>query len=353
MQIETTASFSQLQKPLLLIVDDTPENIDVLAGLLKDDYRIRVATNGELALKLAQVTPLPDLILLDIMMPGIDGFAVCEKLKQQSNTQHIPVIFVTAKISSDDEIKGLQLGAVDYIAKPIVPPIARQRIETHLALSNQNKLLYVKVKEQTTVIKNTNIELLKRLGRAAEFKDNETGMHVLRMANYAYLLAKSCGMSDEQADILKEAAPMHDIGKIGIPDGILLKQGKLDDEEWRVMRNHVQIGVEILGDCSSSKLMEIARIVALTHHEKWDGSGYPNGVSQEEIPLEGRICAIADVFDALTSVRPYKKAWTVEDALNLLIEEKNKHFDPALVDLFLQQEPQIREIMRLYAEPDC
>ncbi|GEM79738.1 HD-GYP domain-containing protein [Vibrio superstes] len=352
MHTDTMVTISEQDKPLLLIVDDTPENIDVLVGLLKNDYRIRVATTGALALKLAQLNPLPDLILLDIMMPEIDGFEVCRRLKEQSHTQPIPIIFVTAKISADDEIKGLQLGAVDYIGKPIVPPIAKQRIETHLALSDQNKQLYLKVEEQTKVIKQTNVELLKRLGRAAEYKDNETGMHVLRMANYAYVLAKSCGMPDEHADILKEAAPMHDIGKIGIPDGILLKKGKLDPEEWEVMRTHVQIGVDILGDSEDSKLMEMARIVALTHHEKWDGTGYPNGLEGEHIPLVGRICAIADVFDALTSIRPYKKAWSVEEALQFLGEQKNKHFDATLVDLFLSQEPKIREIMRKYAEPD-
>ncbi|MEZ9131218.1 HD-GYP domain-containing protein [Vibrio breoganii] len=349
---EKTMLHQDQDKPLLLIVDDTAENIDVLAGLLKQDYRIRIATNGELALKLAQVMPLPDLILLDIMMPEIDGFEVCRQLKSQDNTQHIPVIFVTAKISPEDEIKGLQLGAVDYIGKPIVPPIAKQRIETHLALSDQSKQLYLKVKEQTKVIKQTNVELLKRLGRAAECKDNETGMHVLRMANYAYILAKSCGMQDEPADLLREAAPMHDIGKIGIPDGILLKKGKLDPEEWNVMRTHVQIGVDILGNCEGSKLMEMARIVALTHHEKWDGTGYPNGLEGEHIPLVGRICAIADVFDALTSARPYKQPWSVEEALQFLDEQKSQYFDATLVDLFLSQEPKIREIMRKYAEPD-
>ncbi|GAB7219526.1 two-component system response regulator [Vibrio comitans] len=352
MQPDNTHLQAGQDKPLLLIVDDTAENIDVLAGLLKQDYRIRIATNGELALKLARAMPLPDLILLDIMMPEVDGFEVCKQLKSQSNTQHIPIIFVTAKISAEDEIKGLQLGAVDYIGKPIVPPIAKQRIETHLALSNQNKQLYSKVKEQTRVIKQTNVELLKRLGRAAEYKDNETGMHVLRMANYAYILARSCGMSDEHADILKEAAPMHDIGKIGIPDSILLKPGKLDPEEWDVMRTHVQIGVDILGDCEDSKLMEMARTVALTHHEKWDGSGYPNGLEGEYIPLVGRICAIADVFDALTSARPYKQPWSVEDALQFLDEQKNKHFDAELVDLFLEQEVKVREIMHKYAEPE-
>lgn len=342
----------QEDKPLVLIVDDTPENIDVLAGLLKNQYRIRVATNGIVALKLAKMQPMPDLILLDIMMPDIDGFEVCQRLKSQPETQSIPVIFVTAKMTADDEIKGLELGAVDYITKPIVPPVAKQRIQTHLALANQKRELYQQVKLQTNEINNNKLELLNRLGRAAEYKDNETGLHVLRMANYAHILAMACGMSQEDADILKQVAPMHDIGKIGIPDSILLKPGKLDEQAWQVMRSHVDIGVEILGDCSGSKLMKAAKVVVQTHHEKWDGSGYPKGLSEEDIPLIGRICAIADVFDALTTARPYKQAWSVKAAFNFLIEQRGKHFDASLVDLFVKNEDQVRSVMRRYMEPE-
>jgi putative two-component system response regulator len=344
--------YNELQdKPLILLVDDTPENIDVLAGLLKRDYRIRIATNGLLALKLANMKPIPDLILLDIMMPEIDGFEVCRRLKSNAETRAIPVIFVTAKMTAEDEIKGLELGAVDYITKPIVPPVAKRRIQTHLNLANQQRALYQQVKQQTEEINNSKLELLNRLGRAAEYKDNETGFHVLRMANYAYMLARAYGLSEEEADLLKEAAPMHDVGKIGIPDSILLKPGKLDEHEWKVMQTHVEIGVEILGDCSGSKLMQAAKVVAQTHHEKWDGTGYPAGLAGEDIPLMGRICSIADAFDALTTQRPYKKAWSIEAAFDFLKKQKAQHFDPNLVDIFLDCESDIRAIQARYIEP--
>jgi len=332
------------EKSTVLIVDDTPENLDVLTGLLKHQYKIKAAKSGAIAIKLAQMNPKPDLILLDIMMPDVDGYEVCEVLKSQPNTAHIPIIFVTAKISSEDEVKGLSLGAVDYITKPINPAIALQRVQTHLSLYDQQQSLYLKVKEQTEEINHSKIEMVKRLGRAAEYKDNETGMHVLRMSHYCHVLALACGMTLEDADTLREAAPMHDIGKIGIPDAVLLKPGKLDPEEWEVMQAHVNIGVDILGDTSGSKLLEMAADVAQFHHEKWNGKGYPNGVSEESIPLVARIAAIADVFDALTSERPYKQAWSVERTIELLKEEKSNHFDPNLVDLFIENLPEILEI---------
>ncbi|RJG42539.1 response regulator [Motilimonas pumila] len=343
---------SQLEqdKATILIVDDTPENIDVLAGLLRHDYKLRVAKNGELALKLAQILPLPDLILLDIMMPGIDGYEVCRQLKSQPHTAQIPVIFITAKITPADEIKGLELGAVDYITKPITPQVAMLRVQTHLALYDQKRALYEQVKEQTKEINQAKLEMIQRLGRAAEYKDNETGMHVLRMAHYCRVLALACGMNEQDADVLLDAAPMHDIGKIGIPDGILLKPDKLTADEWQIMKSHVDIGVDILAGDQSSQLLTMASQVAHTHHEKWDGSGYPRGLAGHDIPLVGRIAAIADVFDALTSARPYKKAWTVEQAVDLFIQEKGKHFDPELVDLFVSQLDKINQIRVGFAD---
>jgi putative two-component system response regulator len=341
---------TEMEKPIVLIVDDTPENIEILAAILKDDYKIRIATNGPLALKIAQMMPLPDLILLDIMMPGMDGYEVCDKLQAHPNTAHIPIIFVTAKISIKDEIYGLKKGAVDYISKPITPEIAQQRVATHIALGNQKRELYYQVKKKTEEINRTKLAVIQRLGRAAEFKDNETGMHVMRMANYSYLLAKACGMSEEDSETLREAAPMHDIGKIGIPDNVLLKTGKLNGEEWDIMKTHVNMGAEILGNCEGSELLEMAKIVALTHHEKWDGSGYPNGLKGDKIQLIGRICAIADVFDALTSERPYKKAWTVEDAFNLIKENAGSHFDPQLARLFLDLKPQVIAIKDQFSD---
>lgn len=339
-------------KQTILIVDDTPANIEVLAGTFQNSYRIKVANNGKVAIKIAQMTPAPDIILLDIMMPEMDGYEVCEVLKSQPNTAHIPIIFVTAKITPEDEIKGLKLGAVDYITKPITPLVALQRVQTHLALSDQKRELYLKVKEQTEEINQSKLEMVQRLGRAAEYKDNETGMHVLRMARYCHMLALAAGMSQEDADMLQDAAPMHDIGKIGIPDGILLKEGKLTEEEWDMMKKHVQIGADILSGADNSALLTMAHQVAMSHHEKYNGSGYPNGLIGEDIPLVGRIAAIADVFDALTSSRPYKKAWPVEEAFALIEKESGSHFDPKLTKLFLERKDEVLAIKHQLADED-
>ncbi|MDB1124005.1 HD domain-containing phosphohydrolase [Vibrio algarum] len=331
-------------KPIVLLVDDTPGNLDVLIGVLNRHYQTRIAINGPLAIKLAQMQPQPDIILLDIMMPDMDGYQVCEILKSNPATSQIPIIFVTAKISPEDEIKGLELGAADYLTKPITPAIAQQRIKTQLSLYDQKRSLYEKVLEQTKEINHSKLETIHSLGRAAEYKDNETGMHVMRMSRYCHVLALAVGMSQEDADTLRDAAPMHDVGKIGIPDSVLLKPGKLDREEWSTMQTHVEIGVSILGQYSDSKLMLMAIDVAQNHHEKWDGSGYPKGIKEQEIPITGRIAAVADVFDALTSERPYKEAWPVEKAVNLLTEERGKHFDPQIVDLFIENLDEMLDI---------
>ncbi|MDK9761029.1 two-component system response regulator [Vibrio fortis] len=337
-------------KPTVLVIDDTPSNLDVLTGILKDTYQVKVAINGHIGIKIAKTVPQPDLILLDIMMPDIDGFEVCRQLKSQPNTAHIPIIFVTAKIDPEDEVKGLSLGAVDYLTKPITPQIALQRVKTHIALYDQQRALFSQVKEKTREINLGKLETLNILGRAAEFKDNETGMHVMRMSHYCEVLAKALGMTDEDAETLRDAAPMHDIGKIGIPDSVLLKPGKLDADEWTTMQKHVEYGVEILGRQSDSKLMQMAIQVAQYHHEKWDGTGYPNQISGEEIPLVGRIAAVADVFDALTAERPYKRAWSVDEALNLFKEQKGKHFDPRVVELLFENLPEILAIKERFKD---
>jgi putative two-component system response regulator len=337
-------------KPTVLVIDDTPSNLDVLTGILKDTYQVKVAINGHIGIKIAKTVPQPDLILLDIMMPDIDGFEVCRQLKSQPNTAHIPIIFVTAKIDPEDEVKGLSLGAVDYLTKPITPQIALQRVKTHIALYDQQRALFSQVKEKTREINLGKLETLNILGRAAEFKDNETGMHVMRMSHYCEVLAKALGMTDEDAETLRDAAPMHDIGKIGIPDSVLLKPGKLDADEWTTMQKHVEYGVEILGRQSDSKLMQMAIQVAQYHHEKWDGTGYPNQISGEEIPLVGRIAAVADVFDALTAERPYKRAWSVDEALNLFKEQKGKHFDPRIVELLFENLPEILAIKERFKD---
>ncbi|WP_218312519.1 response regulator [Alteromonas antoniana] len=320
----------KLSKPTILLVDDEPVNLRVLKQLLGQHYSLVFAKNGEEALRLASEQH-PNLILLDVMMPGMTGFEVCQRLKQHDATSAIPVIFVTALNEEHDEAEGFNVGGVDYITKPISPTVVLARVKTHLSLVQADELM------------RTRLQVVQRLGRAAEYKDNETGMHVLRMSHYSKILALAYGFSDAAAEILLHAAPMHDIGKIGIPDSIMLKPGKLTKEEFDIMKTHPQIGAEILGDCDSELLL-IAKSVALTHHEKWNGSGYPNRLSGEEIPVEGRIVAVADVFDALTSKRPYKEAWSVEKTLDLMRSEKGKHFEPKLVDLLEENLPQILAI---------
>lgn len=330
---------SEVTKPTLLLVDDEPVNLRVLKQLLAADYQLIFAKNGEEALKLAPARK-PNLILLDVMMPGITGFEVCRQLKGLPETKHIPIIFVTALNDDHDEAEGFDAGAVDYIIKPISPAVVKARVKTHLSLVQADELL------------ESRLQVVQRLGRAAEYKDNETGMHVMRMSHYSKVLALAYGLTDKQAEILLHAAPMHDIGKIGIADSIMLKPGKLTEEEFALMKHHPDIGAEIIGDCGDSLLLNVAKSVSLTHHEKWDGSGYPRGLSGEDIPIEGRICAIADVFDALTSKRPYKEAWSIEKTVDFLKEQKGKHFEPKLVDLLIENLPQILEIKATFKDEE-
>jgi putative two-component system response regulator len=338
-----------ISKQTILAVDDVPENIAVLKGILSNDYKVKVALNGEKALKIALSDTPPDLILLDIMMPEMDGYEVCKRLKADPRTKKVPVIFVSALGEIKDETHGFELGAVDYITKPVSPPIVRARIQSQLALYDQKRDLEDTVRQRTAELNKTRLEIIRRLGRAAEFKDNETGMHVIRMSHYSRIIAKAIGMDDMEADLLLNAAPMHDLGKIGIPDNVLLKPGKLDADEWALIKKHPEFGANILGE-HESELLNMARIVALTHHEKLNGKGYPNGLAGEEIPLVGRIVAIADVFDALTTERPYKDAWPVEKAANLIKEEAGQHFDPALASAFLDNLPEILKVKEKYAE---
>ena len=329
---------TQDRRPQLLVVDDEPANLQVLRHILQEDYRLLFAKDGTKALELA-AREKPELILLDVMMPGMTGYQVCAQLKATPATSTIPVIFVTALADVEDEAQGFAVGAVDYITKPVSPAIVKARVRTHLSL--------VRVEE----LRETRLQIVQRLGLAAEYKDNETGLHVIRMSHYSRVLALAAGFSEAQAEELLNAAPMHDVGKIGIPDAVLRKPGKLDGEEWEVMKQHAQIGADIIGEHPSG-LLRMAREIALNHHEKWDGSGYPRGIGGAEIPVEARIIAIADVFDALTSERPYKKAWPVEEAVQLLREQSGRHFDPELVELFLGQLPAILEIKERWAERD-
>lgn len=322
--------------PTLLVVDDEPTNLRVLKGILQQDYQLTFAKSGEDALQIV-ADKKPNLILLDIMMPTMSGYDVCRKLKQDPNTSSIPVIFVSALNDELDEALGFELGAVDYITKPVSPALVKARVKNHLSLVQADEL------------KRTRMQVIQVLGRAAEYKDNETGMHVIRMSHYAKILAKAIGLSDFQAEKIMNAAPMHDIGKIGIADSILQKPGRLTDEEMAEMRKHPEIGAEILGECESG-LLKLAQSIALTHHEKWDGTGYPNGLAGEDIPLEGRIVALADVFDALTSERPYKKAWSIEKTVEFVQSQSGIHFDPKLVDELLKHLPEFLAIKEKWQE---
>jgi putative two-component system response regulator len=322
--------------PVLLAVDDESTNLQLLRQILQDRYSLLFAKDGPRALELA-AKEQPDLILLDVMMPDMTGYEVCRRLKADPATEAIPVIFVTALTDTTDEVDGFEAGAVDYITKPVSPAVVKARVRLHLSLVRLDEL------------KASRLEIVQRLGLAAEYKDNETGLHVIRMSHYTRLLAIACGLDEDDVDDLFNAAPMHDIGKIGIPDRILQKPAKLDEEEWRVMQGHPTIGADIIGRHATG-MLAVACQVAQNHHEKWDGSGYPNGLKGEEIPLAGRIVAVADVFDALTSVRPYKEAWSVEQACDYLRAQRGLHFEPRLVDLFLTQLPAIAEVMKKWAE---
>ncbi|WP_286233934.1 response regulator [Thalassotalea sediminis] len=339
-------------KATILVVDDTPDNISLLTGILKKDYRVKAALNGETALGIANGTEKPSIILLDIMMPDMDGYEVCKRLKSDPDTAKIPVIFITAKSDTHDEEHGFEIGAVDYITKPISPPLVLARVKSQLSLYSQAQHLENLVQERTKELNDTRVEIIRRLGRAAEYKDNETGMHVIRMSWFSRYLAQAMGQPEEWCELLYNAAPMHDIGKIGIPDRVLLKPGKLDAEEWAIMKQHAQYGADIIGE-HPSPLLQLAKEVAITHHEKWNGTGYPHGLKGEEIPLSGRIVAIADVFDALTSERPYKKAWSEEKAIQLLLDEAGEHFDPNLVPIFIECIAKVREIQQHYKDVDC
>ncbi|ENO85048.1 response regulator [Thauera linaloolentis] len=333
----------------ILLVDDVPDNIDILGQVLSPHYRTRVAISGERALKIAATAPQPDLILLDVRMPGISGYEVCKRLKAGPETRDIPVIFVTTMSETEDEAHGLALGAVDYIAKPISPAIVLARVRTHLALYDQNRELARQVHARTLELFNTRQQIINRLGRAAEFRDIETGNHIIRMSHYCRLIGEAAGLGEKAVQTLYHASPMHDVGKIGIRDTVLLKNGPLNEEEWAMMKRHPEIGAEIIGT-HNDELLRAAREIALYHHERWDGSGYPASLAGEAIPLMARIAAIADVFDALLTSRPYKASWSVEDAAAYIEAGSGSHYDPGLIEPFRRALPRMLRIREQFAD---
>lgn len=313
----------------LLIVDDETSNLARLRQILSDEYRLVFARSGTEALAAAQKHH-PALILLDVQMPDMDGYSVCRQLKAAESTRDIPVLFVTSRGEVGDEAAGFDAGAVDYLIKPIVPQIVKARVHTHLSLVRADQL------------EASYRDAIYMLGDAGHYNDTDTGAHIWRMAAYARLLATAAGWGRDASELLELAAPMHDTGKIGILDTILRKPGKLNDEEWEVMKTHTMIGHKILSK-SHAPLFQLAAEVALSHHEKWDGTGYPQGLVGEAIPESARIVALADVFDALSMKRPYKAAWPLEQVLAEIQRLSGSHFEPRLVDLFVQILPCVLE----------
>lgn len=335
-----------IKRQKVLVVDDMQNNIDILYNILCNEYDVMAANSGRVAINIA-LKIKPDIILLDIIMPEMNGYEVCAAIKTNPLAKDIPVIFVTAKDQIIDIARGFDLGAVDYITKPIYPLLVKARIKTHLALYNQKRELLKEVMVKTHELNESRLDVIKKLGIAVEYKDRGTGMHVARMGEYCYNIARAYGLNEQESKLIANASPMHDIGKIGIPDNIILKPGKLDEREWEIMKEHCLIGANIIGE-QHNKLMKAAYIISLQHHEKWDGLGYPYGLKGEEISIYARIVAIADVFDALISNRPYKKAWPLDRAINYIVEESGGQFDPEVISSFKNTLSEIHRISKKY-----
>jgi putative two-component system response regulator len=349
-----------------MVVDDEILNLKLIAAMLKPQgYEVILANDGEECLQKVREYP-PDLILLDIMMPNLNGFDVVTKLKAEEQFALIPIVMVTALQDVQDRVKALEVGAEDFLTKPVDRMELRARVRSLLKVKayndhmvNYRQELESEVRRRTVEIQETNkklaiaheklrgasLETIFRLSRAAEFKDEDTGAHIISMSRISARLAHKCGLSPTTVESILYASPMHDIGKIGIPDRILLKNGPLNDEEWSVMRMHTIFGGKILEN-SDIGFLRLGEVIALTHHEKFDGSGYPKGLKGRQIPLAGRIVAVADVFDALMSRRPYKPAFTPEQATGIIYEGRGKHFDPEVVDIFMDDIPEILRIWR-------
>jgi len=357
----------------ILIVDDAPENLQVLGELLQGEFRVKVANAGQRALQIAATDPPPDLVLLDIMMPEMDGYTVLERLRADARTRDIPVMFVTAMGARGDEERGLALGAQDYITKPIQPGIVLARVRTQLELKqardwlkNQNAFLEAEVARR--MVENQLIQdvSIRSLARLAEVRDPETGNHLLRTQGYVRTLAEKLCTHAEFAvtltrpyiEMLVKSAPLHDIGKVGVPDHILLKPGKLTPEEWVIMKTHAKLGSDAIENAEHDAeqpipFLAVAKEIAHWHHEKWDGSGYPDGLAAHAIPVSARLMALADVFDALISRRVYKEPFSVEKACAIILEGRGTHFDPDVVDAFVATRARFVEIAERYADTEA
>ena len=359
-----------LDKPTVLVVDDTAENLTLMSFLLKDLYKVKVANSGEKALRIAQHQPQPDLILLDIMMPEMDGYEVCRRLRQEGTTRDIPIIFLTAKASVEDEEFGLKLGAVDYITKPISPPVVLARVKTHLNLKasadflrSKSDFLEQEVAKRTREVNAIQDVTILAMASLAETRDNETGNHIRRTQHYVKALANAlknhlrfaAHLDDNTITMLFKSAPLHDIGKVGIPDRILLKPGRFEPAEFEIMKRHPELGLNAIEHAekalgTSVDFLKLAKEIAYCHHEKWDGSGYPQGLAGEAIPLSARLMALADVYDALISRRVYKEGMSHEKAAAIIAEGRGSHFDPDVVDAFFAIEARFIAIAQQYAD---
>ena len=361
-----------LEKPTILVVDDTPENLTMMSFLLKDRYKVKVANHGQKALRIAASEPQPDLILLDIMMPEMDGYEVCRQLQQDLQTRNIPIIFLTAKSSVEDEEFGLGLGAVDYITKPISPPVVLARVKTHLSLKasadflrSKSDYLEQEVAKRTREISAVQDVTILAMASLAETRDNETGNHIRRTQHYVKALAEALRQQPKFATVLDDhtiamlfkSAPLHDIGKVGIPDRILLKPGRYEPEEFAIMQRHPLLGLQAIEHAEQSlgtsvDFLRVAKEIAYGHHEKWDGSGYPQGLVGEAIPLSARLMAVADVYDALISRRVYKEGMPHQQAAEIIAQGRGSHFDPDVVDAFFQIEQTFVAIAQRYLDSD-
>jgi putative two-component system response regulator len=350
-------------KPVILVVDDQPQNIELLeAYLVPQGYEIVTASNGEEALGKISGNQI-DLVLLDVMMPGMDGFEVARRVRQDNIHRLLPIILVTALRETEDRVKGIEAGCDDFISKPLDKMELLARVRSLLKvkayndlMSNYRKELEAEVSRRTEELKQAfdrikaaSLETIYRLSMATEYRDKETGAHIKRMSLYSAAVARSMGLDESTIETILYAAPMHDVGKIGIPDRILVKQAQLDPAEWEIMKQHTVIGAKIL-EGSEARFIQLGETIARYHHEKWDGSGYPEGLKSTEIPIAGRIVAIADVFDALTSKRPYKEPFSVEKSLAMIREGKGSHFDPEMVDAFFAVQDEILTIKKQYSD---
>lgn len=343
----------------ILIVDDEPANLRLLDKILSgQNFKNLVLVADSREVLTHYNTARPDLILLDINMPHLDGYQVMEQIKALKDPLQPPIVILTAQHGKDFLMRALLGGARDFITKPFDRNELIMRVNNLLdaqmglrLMHDQKTWLEETVRKRTEELRSTRLEIVRRLGMAAEYRDEETGAHILRMSACCAMLARETGWDETQVELILNASPMHDIGKIGIPDAILLKPGKLEPGEWDIMKKHAAIGASMLeGD--DSRLMRMARDIALTHHEKWDGSGYPQGLKGEDIPMAGRIAAVADVFDALTSDRPYKSAWSQEDAMDFVRENSGAHFDPDLVMLLETKLPEVLAIRERYRDEE-